>query len=328
MKQRLQAAGKNPADPAVVQELYEGMFQRIAKTHPLDYYWLWTPEGWTWSAVTAGADRRHEADFRAAIAAAAKGEAAVHAGHLRLGARPPQSPALFDKSLPKNMPMSCINRTVGNTPVEPAFANVEGRPKWAIPWMEDDPGLTMPQLWAGRMRRDAADSLAYGCTGLMGIHWRTRILGPNVSALAKAAWDQSGWNPAIEGHQASRCPKYPKEPKAARWPNSPRTVSPRPTITPSIRPCVWSDGLPPRRAQRPVQRDVETVRAAHAEKGKRVFGASVQGKTLFEHLDMFAEVGKDHAIDKTASDVRRERRPADDRFHSRGRVPVHRGNRD
>ena len=31
----------------------------------------------------------------------------------------------------------------------------------------------------------------------MGIHWRTRILGPNVSALAKAAWEQGEWaNPA------------------------------------------------------------------------------------------------------------------------------------
>ncbi len=43
------------------------------------------------------------------------------------------------------------------------------------------------------MRRDAADALAYGCTGLMGLHWRTDILAPNVSALAQAAWDQS-WN--------------------------------------------------------------------------------------------------------------------------------------
>ena len=42
VKERLQAAGKNPADPAVLQGVYEGMFQRIAKTHPLDYYWLWT----------------------------------------------------------------------------------------------------------------------------------------------------------------------------------------------------------------------------------------------------------------------------------------------
>jgi hypothetical protein len=82
---------------------------------------------------------------------------------------------------------------VGNTPLEPGFSKIKGRPKWAIPWMEDDPGLTMPQLWTGRMRRDAADALKYGCSGLMGIHWRTRILGPNVSALAQAAWNQAGW---------------------------------------------------------------------------------------------------------------------------------------
>ena len=43
------------------------------------------------------------------------------------------------------------------------------------------------------MRRDAADALRYGCDGLLGIHWRTRILSANVLALAQAAWDQS-WN--------------------------------------------------------------------------------------------------------------------------------------
>ena len=48
----------------------------------------------------------------------------------------------------------------------------------------------MPQLWAGRMRRDAVDALKYGCTGLMGIHWRTQVLGPNVAALAGYAWRQ------------------------------------------------------------------------------------------------------------------------------------------
>ena len=121
---------------------------------------------------------------------------------------PPQNPALFDEFLPKDMPMSCINRTVGNTPVEPGFAKVKGRPKWAIPWLEDDPGMTIPQLWAGRMRKDAADALKYGCTGLMGIHWRTRILAPNVSALAKAAWDQTGWNDeqkqSLAGHPAKK----------------------------------------------------------------------------------------------------------------------------
>ena len=48
------------------------------------------------------------------------------------------------------------------------------------------------------MRRDAADALAYGCTGLMGLHWRTDILSPNASALAQAAWDQS-WDMADGG---------------------------------------------------------------------------------------------------------------------------------
>lgn len=199
VKRRLQAAGKDPADPAVVQEVYEGMFRRIAKIHPLDYYWLWTPEGWTWEAgsLLKAVEQQQidavAADFRAAIAAAKKVKPPFKLATCGWVLGPPQSPALFDELLPKDMPMSCINRKVGNTPVEPGFAKIEGRPKWAVPWLEDDPAMTTPQLWAGRMRRDAADALKYGCTGLLGIHWRTRILAPNVSALAKAAWDQTGW---------------------------------------------------------------------------------------------------------------------------------------
>ena len=36
VRERLKAAGRNPSDPAVRQELYEGIFRRIMKTHPLD----------------------------------------------------------------------------------------------------------------------------------------------------------------------------------------------------------------------------------------------------------------------------------------------------
>ena len=31
-----------------IKEVYRGMFDRITKAYPLDYYWLWTPEYWTW----------------------------------------------------------------------------------------------------------------------------------------------------------------------------------------------------------------------------------------------------------------------------------------
>lgn len=34
-----------------VKEIYRGLFSRILKTYPIDYYWLWTPESWTWSGV-------------------------------------------------------------------------------------------------------------------------------------------------------------------------------------------------------------------------------------------------------------------------------------
>ncbi len=91
--------------------------------------------------------------------------------------------------------MSCINRNVGHDPVEAAFANIQGRPKWAIPWMENDPDLVAYEPWAGRMRHDAVDAKRLGCDGLLGIHWRTKALSPNISALAGAAWDQS-WVPA------------------------------------------------------------------------------------------------------------------------------------
>jgi hypothetical protein len=208
VKERLKAQGKNPADPAVVQEIYEGMFKRIMQAHPLDYYWFWTPENWTWEKVTQQQIDSTLADFRAAMAAARKVHAPFTLATCGWVLGPPQQPALFDNFLPKDMPMSCINRQVGRTPVEPGFAQVKGRPKWAIPWMEDDPALTSVQLWAGRMRKDAADALAYGCTGLMGIHWRTRILAPNVAALAAAAWDQSSFNPAVNKDRGGQPDRY------------------------------------------------------------------------------------------------------------------------
>ena len=64
------------------------------------------------------------------------------------------------------------------------------------------------------MRRDAADALRYGCDGLMGIHWRTRALGPNVSALAQAAWDQAPGPRPIES--AATPPEPPPGRRARR----------------------------------------------------------------------------------------------------------------
>jgi hypothetical protein len=189
VKEELEAAGRDPSDAGVVQEIYEGTFRRIMQAHPLDYYWAWTPEGWEWSGASDETVRKTIDDIKLAIAAAQKVRATFRLATAGWVLGPSQDRTLFAKALPAEVAVSELAPLTGKGPIDPNFARISGRAKWAIPWMEDDPALTSPQLWVGRVYKDASDALAYGCTGLMGLHWRTRILGPNISALAQAAWN-------------------------------------------------------------------------------------------------------------------------------------------
>ncbi|HAH22572.1 MAG TPA: hypothetical protein DCL77_02200 [Prolixibacteraceae bacterium] len=176
-----------------VKELYKGMFSRIQKTYPLDYYWLWTPENWTWQGATDAEVAKTEKDMQLAYEVLNEMGKPFQLATCGWVLGPPKDRTQFDRVLPKDMPFSCINRGVGYTPVDKGFQAITDRPKWSIPWMEDDPDLIGTQLWVGRIKKDALDSYRYGCNGLIGIHWRTRDLSPNVSALAKAAWTANQW---------------------------------------------------------------------------------------------------------------------------------------
>jgi len=178
---------------AQIKELYRGIFNRIQKTYPIDYYWLWTPENWTWQGTTDADAAKTEKDIKLAYEVLNEMGKPFQLATCGWVLGPQKDRTQFDKVLPKDMPFSCINRGVGYTPVEKGFKSITDRPKWSIPWMEDDPDLIGTQLWVGRLRKDALDSYRYGCNGLIGIHWRTRELSPNVSALAKAAWTANQW---------------------------------------------------------------------------------------------------------------------------------------
>ena len=299
VRERLKASGKDPSNPAVVKEVYAAMFKRIMQTHPLDYYWFWTPENWTWSGTKPEEVEATLADLKMAYEAAKEVGAPFTLATCGWVLGPSQDRALFDKVLPKEMPVSCINRQVGHDPVEPGFARVQGRPKWAIPWLEDDPALISPQLWVGRMRKDAADALKYGCTGLMGIHWRTRQLGPNVSALAAAAWDQHGWNPELGETPAapSRPGEGPEGGQFATFPGVDFANTDEDPIYQTVRYDVdaYRFNLP-NGQYRVVLKFCEPH---YSEAGKRVFGVKIQGKTIIDTLDIFAQVGKNRALDFT-----------------------------
>lgn len=289
VKKRLEDPGKT------VQDLYEGIFTRIMRSHHLDYYWFWTPEGWTWQGVKEEQVKQTIDDILAAHAAARNVGAPFQLATCGWVLGPQHDRALLGKALPHDIAVSCINRQVGHDPVEPAFADVEGRGKWAIPWLEDDPAMTSVQLWAGRMRRDARDALEYGCTGLMGIHWRTRILAPNVAALAQAAWDQSGWPDA--GEKTSG----PVGGSVASFENTDFADTDDDPLYRTVRYNMS--------AYRLVVPDGEytvTLRLCEPhfkEKGERVFGVKLEGKTVIEKLDVLAQVGPDHALDYTFKNV-------------------------
>ncbi len=182
----------NPEEKDILS-VYKGMFTRIHRAYPLDYYWLWTPERWNYRGADEKEVSRTEKDLQLAYQALQELGNPFSLATCGWVLGPPQDRTEFDRILPKDIPFSCINRRGGYSPVEKAFINIQSRQKWAIPWMEDDGGMISAQLWAGRLRKDAFDAYRYGCDGLFGIHWRTRILGPNVSCLAKAAWECDKW---------------------------------------------------------------------------------------------------------------------------------------
>jgi len=303
VRDRLKAAGKDAKDLKVVAELYEGIFRRLAAAYPADYYWLWTPEGWTWGAAKPEQIKATMDDMAAAVAAARKVGAPFKLATCGWVLGPQTDRALFDNVLPKEMAISCINRQVGKDFVEPGFAKVAGRPKWAIPWMEDDPNLAGPQLWVGRMRKDAADALKYGCTGLLGIHWRTRVLGPNVSALARAAWDQSGWNvPAAAPPPPEPAKKEgPEGGNAAAFPGNPIAGADDPALYQTVRYDVSAYHFALPNGKYTVV--LKFCEPHYKEAGKRAFGVKLQGKQVLSGLDIFAKVGQNKALDYTYPDV-------------------------
>lgn len=189
----LQKRIKSEGGTVEKKALYEGMFKRIGQLYPLDYYWMWTPEDWTWKGNTPYDTQNTIEDVTCALQAKKELGAKFELAMCGWTLGPQEDRVKFDQLFPKEMPFSCINRHLGFDPVEESFQRVTGRAKWAAPWLEDDPALLVPQLWVKRIRKDAFDAKEYGCNGLIGIHWRTETIGMNIRALLDAAWEQNGW---------------------------------------------------------------------------------------------------------------------------------------
>jgi len=302
VKERLKKQDREPAGPEAVKDLYAGAFQRLARAFPVDYYWLWTPEGWTWGGNKAGEFEATTRDLQAALDGLKQAGNPLTLGTCGWVLGPAHDRAALDEFLPETSPMACINRQLGHLGVEPAFANVVGRPKWAIPWLENDVNMVGPQPWVGRMRYDAVDAQRFGCTGLMGLHWRTKALEMNVAALARAGWDQS-WVPG----DFDTTPVEPVSGKDGAVGG--RTAGFNQPVAGAAVPAVYQSvrfDLKGYELTVPDGRYSVTLQfnePAHTQAGKRVFGAKIQGRQVVDDLDVFARAGRNKALDLSFRDI-------------------------
>ena len=176
------------ANEVFTKGLYEGVFTRIARTHPLDYYWLWTFECMTYggdpilaSTVDAIAD-----DYR-------------YCSEVRTAMETPFKMATFGWKVGSAGFRSSLEFL--DVPFGTLWDNAEGiktvigagREGWSSCWYEEDWGLIQPQLRVTGIWNEVGHGLrAGGVQALIAKHWRINSIAPMSSAHAQLAWDNRG----------------------------------------------------------------------------------------------------------------------------------------
>ena len=178
-------------DPESVaaQDILEARLARLLEAYPtVDYVWLWEDEDMSWASQKTGVPlsvtpfkhahaflRRHAPEKRLVISG--------WGGVVRHFAR-------FHEQLPEDIIFSSLSDNLGWDPINEEFSKLAGRECWPIPWLEDDPAMWLPQFHVHRFVRDMNRAEAFGCQGLLGIHWRHRIMDINAGFQSRYSWDK------------------------------------------------------------------------------------------------------------------------------------------
>ncbi len=172
------------------RDLLERRLADLLERYPMvDYVWLWQDEDSNWDSrkkdvglsVTPFVQaheflKRHAPDKRLVLGG--WGGVAQHFEDLH-------------QRLPEDIIFSSLNDTLGWDPISDAFGKLGSRERWPIPWLEDDPSMWFPQFRASHVQADMQRARDLGCQGMLGIHWRHRIVDPTATYFARAAWDKS-----------------------------------------------------------------------------------------------------------------------------------------
>ncbi|MBS1871981.1 MAG: hypothetical protein JSU00_02115 [Acidobacteria bacterium] len=176
-------------ESVTAKKLLEARLAQLLEAYPdVDHVWLWQDEQMNWEGRKTGQSfsvtpflqaydflRRHAPKKRLVLG----GWGGVARDFDQ-----------FHKKLPMDVVFSCLSDTLGWDPIHEVFGKLEGRERWPIPWLEDDPAMWLPQFHVHRFERDLNLAEQYGCQGMIGIHWRHRIVDPTASYQARFSWDK------------------------------------------------------------------------------------------------------------------------------------------
>jgi hypothetical protein len=172
------------------RDILEARLGRLLEAYPaVDYVWLWEDEGMSWASQRENVPlsvkpfqqaheflKRHAPEKRLVISG--WGGVVRNFGY-------------FHRTLPEDIIFSSLSDNLGWDPVSEEYAKLEGRERWPIPWLEDDPAMWLPQFHVYRFAMDMDRAQKFGCQGLMGIHWRHRIMDANAGFQARDSWEQT-----------------------------------------------------------------------------------------------------------------------------------------
>jgi hypothetical protein len=176
-------------ESVVARRLLETRIANLLESYPdVDHVWLWEDEGMNWESRKSGIPLSttpflQSYDFlqrnapKKRMVLSGWGGVARHFDY-------------FHKQLPQDVIFSCLSDSLGWDPIHKVFGQLEGRERWPIPWLEDDPAMWLPQFHVNRFERDMNLAEQYGCQGLIGIHWRHRIVDPTAGYQARFSWDK------------------------------------------------------------------------------------------------------------------------------------------
>ncbi|MGO9272669.1 MAG: hypothetical protein ACLQOO_20945 [Terriglobia bacterium] len=179
-------------DPESVaaRDILEARLAQLLETYPtIDYVWLWEDEQMNW------ASQKENVPLSVTPFQQAHDFLQKHAPEKRLvisgWGGVVRHFAYFHTHLPEDIIFTSLNDNLGWDPVSEEYGKLGGRERWPIPWLEDDPAMWLPQFHVHRGAEDVDRAEKFGCQGLLGIHWRHRMMDADAGFQARRSWDGS-----------------------------------------------------------------------------------------------------------------------------------------